>query len=280
MERVRRSDDVQAFEDAAPALPGQQHAADRSRAQRVIDTARRITMRDPRIDARAKGISLGVGDGCEETLCTSGYLRSWSAPLLPRRSPAALDPPASRPTWLPHPAPHARPVPRPRSDHPHSAERGRRPAVPSPPTRGEGTRSVAGILVTHWSDDTAPVTVLVRTKAGSDQAAAGRCSSHRSNCRLFEFPDIVPGRGFEVLVTDQHPTVLSQQTRLVWHWGELHSKIENRPAPCWAGAVSARKLITDAARRWFRNKSTADSDASRARISEIGGKVAWLPYRY
>ena len=28
----------------------------------------------------------------------------------------------------------------------------------------------AGILVTHWTDDTAPVTVLVRTTSGADQA--------------------------------------------------------------------------------------------------------------
>ncbi|MFG1933744.1 hypothetical protein ACGFK1_24345 [Mycobacterium sp. NPDC048908] len=46
----------------------------------------------------------------------------------------------------------------------------------------------AGILVTHWSDDSAAVTVLVRTKAGNDQSQ--RAVLTHGELRLFEFPDI------------------------------------------------------------------------------------------
>jgi hypothetical protein len=56
----------------------------------------------------------------------------------------------------------------------------------------------AGILVTHWSDDTAPVTVLVRTKVGSDQAQ--RALLGPGELRLFEFPDIDPAAVSEVLI--------------------------------------------------------------------------------
>lgn len=56
----------------------------------------------------------------------------------------------------------------------------------------------AGILVTHWSDDTAPVTVLVRTRAGSDQAQ--RALLGPGELRLFEFPDIDQAAVSEVLI--------------------------------------------------------------------------------
>ncbi len=56
----------------------------------------------------------------------------------------------------------------------------------------------AGILVTHWSDDTAPVTVLVRTRAGSDQAQ--RAQLGPGELRLFEFPDIDQAAVSEVLI--------------------------------------------------------------------------------
>jgi hypothetical protein len=55
-----------------------------------------------------------------------------------------------------------------------------------------------GILVTHWSDDTAPVTVLVRTKVGSDQAQ--RALLGPGELRLFEFPDIDEAAVSEVLI--------------------------------------------------------------------------------
>ena len=56
----------------------------------------------------------------------------------------------------------------------------------------------AGILVTHWSDDTASVTVLVRTKTGTDQAQQAALSP--GELRLFEFPDIAEAAVSEVLV--------------------------------------------------------------------------------
>ena len=56
----------------------------------------------------------------------------------------------------------------------------------------------AGILVTHWSDDTAPVTVLVRTRGGSDQAQRALLSP--GELRLFEFPGIDPVAVSEVLI--------------------------------------------------------------------------------
>lgn len=56
----------------------------------------------------------------------------------------------------------------------------------------------AGILVTHWSDDTASVTVLVRTKIGTDQAQ--RAVLGRGELRLFEFPDIDQAAVSEVLI--------------------------------------------------------------------------------
>jgi hypothetical protein len=56
----------------------------------------------------------------------------------------------------------------------------------------------AGILVTHWTDDTAPVTVLVRTKTGTDQAQ--RAMLGPGELRLFEFPDIDEAAVSEVLI--------------------------------------------------------------------------------
>lgn len=56
----------------------------------------------------------------------------------------------------------------------------------------------AGILVTHWSDDTAPVTVLVRTKVGTDQAQ--RALLGPGELRLFEFPDVDQAEVSEVII--------------------------------------------------------------------------------
>jgi hypothetical protein len=58
--------------------------------------------------------------------------------------------------------------------------------------------SGAGILVTHWSDDSARVTVLVRTKVGRDQAQ--RAALNAGELRLFEFPDIEESAVSEVLI--------------------------------------------------------------------------------
>ena len=55
-----------------------------------------------------------------------------------------------------------------------------------------------GILVTHWSDDTASVTVLVRTKIGSDRAQQALLKP--GELRLFEFPDIDQKAVSEVLI--------------------------------------------------------------------------------
>lgn len=55
-----------------------------------------------------------------------------------------------------------------------------------------------GILVTHWSDDTAPVTVLVRTNTGTD--VAQRAVLGPGELRLFEFPDIDQSAVSEVLI--------------------------------------------------------------------------------
>jgi hypothetical protein len=55
-----------------------------------------------------------------------------------------------------------------------------------------------GILVTHWTDDTAPVTVLVRTTSGADQAQ--RAMLGPGELRLFEFPDIDQATVSEVLI--------------------------------------------------------------------------------
>ena len=56
----------------------------------------------------------------------------------------------------------------------------------------------AGVLVTHWSDDTAPVTVLVRTRVGNDQAQRALLSP--GELRLFEFPQIDQSAVSEVLI--------------------------------------------------------------------------------
>jgi hypothetical protein len=55
-----------------------------------------------------------------------------------------------------------------------------------------------GILVTHWSDDAAIVTVLVRTRVGSDQSQ--RAVLGPGEVRLFEFPDIDQTVVSEVLI--------------------------------------------------------------------------------
>jgi hypothetical protein len=71
------------------------------------------------------------------------------------------------------------------------------PPCPAPNAWGKDP-SGTGVLVTHWSDDTAPVTVLVRTRAGSDQAQ--RALLGAGELRLFEFPDIDEAAVSEVLI--------------------------------------------------------------------------------
>jgi hypothetical protein len=56
----------------------------------------------------------------------------------------------------------------------------------------------SGIVVTHWGEDTSPVTVLVRTNGGSDQAQ--RALVDRGELRLFEFPEIDEAAVSEVLI--------------------------------------------------------------------------------
>jgi hypothetical protein len=55
-----------------------------------------------------------------------------------------------------------------------------------------------GIVVTHWTDDTAPVTVLVRTTTGTDQSQ--RAVLGPGELRLFEFPGIDKSVVSEVLI--------------------------------------------------------------------------------
>lgn len=70
---------------------------------------------------------------------------------------------------------------------------------PCPVTDAWGTNPFgAGILVTHLSDDTEPVTVLVRTATGSDRAQ--RAVLGPSEVRLFEFADIDQAAVSEVLI--------------------------------------------------------------------------------
>ena len=70
---------------------------------------------------------------------------------------------------------------------------------PCPVSDAWGTNPFgAGILVTHTSDDTEPVTVLVRTATGSDRAQ--RALLGPSELRLFEFTDIDQAAVSEVLI--------------------------------------------------------------------------------
>jgi hypothetical protein len=71
------------------------------------------------------------------------------------------------------------------------------PACPNADAWGKDPLG-AGILVTHLSDDTAPVTVLVRTKAGTDEAQ--RALLGPGELRLFEFPDIDHAAVAEVMI--------------------------------------------------------------------------------
>jgi len=61
------------------------------------------------------------------------------------------------------------------------------PACPQSTAWGRDPRG-AGVLVTHWSDAAATVTVLVRTVTGSDRAQRDMLGPEE--LRLFEFPDI------------------------------------------------------------------------------------------
>ncbi|MGX9787966.1 hypothetical protein [Mycobacterium sp. MMS18-G62] len=68
-----------------------------------------------------------------------------------------------------------------------------------PATDAWGTNPFgAGIVVTYSSDDTEPVTVLVRTQTGSDRAQ--RTLLGPGELRLFEFVDIDPAAVSDVLI--------------------------------------------------------------------------------
>ena len=70
---------------------------------------------------------------------------------------------------------------------------------PCPVSDAWGTNPFgAGILVTHLSDETEPVTVLVRTATGSDRAQ--RTLLGPDELRLFEFADIDRASVSEVLI--------------------------------------------------------------------------------
>jgi hypothetical protein len=71
------------------------------------------------------------------------------------------------------------------------------PACPGFIAWGRDPRG-AGVLVTYWSDGTAPVTVLVRTTTGND--VAQRALLRPEELRLFEFPEIDHAAVREVLV--------------------------------------------------------------------------------
>jgi hypothetical protein len=97
-------------------------------------------------------------------------------------------------TFEPAPAPVAAPIASPVALPPNADGD---PPCPAPDAWGKDAFG-AGILVTHWSDDTAPVIVLVRTKVGTDQAQ--RAVLGPGELRLFEFPDIDQAAVSEVLI--------------------------------------------------------------------------------
>lgn len=97
-------------------------------------------------------------------------------------------------TFEPAPAPIAAPVGSPVALPPNADGD---PACPAADAWGKDPFGT-GILVTHWSDDTASVTVLVRTKVGTDQAQ--REVLGPGELRLFEFPDIDQTAVAEVVV--------------------------------------------------------------------------------
>ena len=108
-------------------------------------------------------------------------------------------PSASRPTSVPRtfqpvPVPVAVPVGSP-SGRPPNADGD--PGCPAADAWGRDPLGT-GILVTHLSDDTASVTVLVRTRVGSDQAQRALLSP--GELRLFEFPGIDQAAVSEVLI--------------------------------------------------------------------------------
>ena len=109
-------------------------------------------------------------------------------------SPSASSPAESARTFEPSPAPVAAAVGSPVALPPNSDGD---PPCPAPNAWGKDPFG-AGVLVTHWSDDTGPVTVLVRTRAGSDQAQ--RALLGPGELRLFEFPDIDEAAVSEVLI--------------------------------------------------------------------------------
>jgi hypothetical protein len=71
------------------------------------------------------------------------------------------------------------------------------PACPGSTAWGRDPSGV-GVLVTYWSDDTAPVTVLVRTTSGNDRSQ--RALLGPDELRLFEFRDVDHAAVREVLV--------------------------------------------------------------------------------
>ena len=107
---------------------------------------------------------------------------------------SASEPPGPSPTLPPVPAQAAASIHAPLTLPPNADGDPPCPAADAWGREPSGT----GILVTHWSDNTARVTVLVRTKVGRDQAQ--RAQLGPGELRLFEFPDIDEAAVSEVLI--------------------------------------------------------------------------------
>jgi hypothetical protein len=103
-------------------------------------------------------------------------------------------------TIQPAPSPAAAPSPATAAIHPAGALPPNADGDPACPVADAWGRAPlgSGIVVTHWGEDTSPVTVLVRTNGGSDQAQ--RALVDRGELRLFEFPEIDEAAVSEVLI--------------------------------------------------------------------------------
>jgi hypothetical protein len=108
--------------------------------------------------------------------------------------PSASQPTSAARTFQPVPVPAAAPVGSPVIRPPNADGD---PGCPAADAWGRDPLGT-GILVTHLSDDTATVTVLVRTRFGNDQAQ--RALFNPGELRLFEFPGIDEATVSEVLI--------------------------------------------------------------------------------
>jgi hypothetical protein len=108
--------------------------------------------------------------------------------------PSVTQSPSAPRVFQPAPVPVASPVGSPVARPPDADGDPGCPAADAWGREPAGT----GILVTHLSDDTATVTVLVRTRVGNDQAQ--RASLRPGELRLFEFPGIDEAAVSQVLI--------------------------------------------------------------------------------